>query len=197
MSIEILSDLFPENWHAGAVVSECGLYRYNLWRLWDAWPDKCALYRYNLWQLWDAWPDKLPRMVFVMQNPSTASADVDDPTIRRCIGFAKREGCGGIEVRNVFALRATDERELPKAEDPVGPYNHEWIRGAALAALPKGRIVVAWGNRTGGKNLSRRYEAAIEILANEELWCLGKTRDGNPRHPLMLPSDAKLERWYP
>jgi hypothetical protein len=67
---------------SGAVLSDCGQYRYRLWRVWD---------------------DCLPLMVFVMQNPSTATADADDPTIRKCIGFAKRHGYGGVSVRNVFA----------------------------------------------------------------------------------------------
>lgn len=106
-------DLFDtgpsENERAGAILSACGTYRYHLWRLWDK---------------------ALPVMVFVMQNPSTADASHDDPTIRKCIGFAKRHGYGGISVRNIFALRATDERILLTHHDPFGPENDAHLLAA-------------------------------------------------------------------
>jgi hypothetical protein len=83
-------DLFREHSGRGALLSEDGRYRYRLWRLWD---------------------DLAPVMVWVMLNPSTADADLDDPTIRKCIGFAKANRHGGIIVVNLFAWRATDPKE--------------------------------------------------------------------------------------
>lgn len=171
-------DLFPAaefdiRAATGAVISPCGQYRYHLWRIWD---------------------DCLPTMCFVMQNPSTADATANDPTITRCIGFAKREGCGGISVRNVFALRATDERELLKHPDPRGPENERHLLDARGVSLMT-RLVLAWGTRFGGKRLNHHYEHAIVCLAMQSPYCLGTTAGGEPRHPLMLRSDTPLVEW--
>lgn len=83
----------------GAVISDDGRYRYRLWR---------------------TWAPELPRMAWIMLNPSTADAEVDDPTIRRCVGFAKREGCGGIEVVNLYAYRSTDPSVLGTVDEKHG-----------------------------------------------------------------------------
>jgi len=168
-----MSDLFLKS---GATISECGLYRYNLWRLWD---------------------EDRPVLAFIMQNPSTADADDDDPTIRRCIGFAKREGCGGIVVRNVFALRATDERELLTHPDPVGPKNLGLLIGASSVKLGT-KVVAAWGNRLGPKKRSlfrTAYCNAAAACVQQGAVCLGVTKSGDPKHPLFLRADTELVRW--
>lgn len=165
-----MTDLYT---NTGAIISECGQYRYHLWRIWD---------------------DCLPVMVFVMQNPSTADAVNDDPTIRRCLGFARREGCGGISVRNVFALRATNERELLAHRDPVGPDNEQHLLSARNCSLLT-KLVVAWGTRFGGKRLSRHYQAAEVALVIQSPYCLGTTKAGDPRHPLFVRADAPLIKW--
>ena len=95
-----------------------------------------------------SWQPGLPVMTWIMLNPSTADAFADDPTIRRCVSFARREGCGGIVVTNLFALRATDPRELRLHSDPVGACNDQVIDAHAC-----GTVVVAWG---AGGNLSGR-----------------------------------------
>lgn len=154
--------------NSGAVISSCGLYRYHLWRVWD---------------------DCLPTMVFVMQNPSTADANEDDPTIRRCINFARREQCGGISVRNVFAYRATDETELFKTRDPVGPENEEWLLSCNDVSIMT-LLVLAWGTRL--KKLNSHYEFALSCLMQQKPKCLGVTKEGHPRHPLYLRNDAPL-----
>ena len=82
-------------------------------------------YRYTLRRQWD---DALPYCLFVMLNPSTADATQDDPTIRRCIGFTKAWGFGGLLVGNLFALRSTDPAALYHADDPVGPENDSCLR---------------------------------------------------------------------
>lgn len=145
----------------GADVSDCGTYRYRLWRSWGVGP----------------------RAVWCMLNPSTADALDDDPTIRRCVDFAKVWGFYGIEVVNLFAYRATDPRELARVSNPIGPRNFD-----ALDLITRARSVVcAWGD--GVLRLPReRYAAQIETLREEaaELVCLGTTSRGQPRHPLYL-----------
>ena len=165
-----MADLFQKS---GATISACGQYRYHLWRVW------C---------------EEAPIMCFVCQNPSTADADADDPTIRRCIGFATRDGFGGISVRNVFALRATDERELLTHPDPYGPDNDDHLLAAGQRSLMT-RLVVAWGNEFGGKRLREKYVRAACILAPQGPYCLGTTKSGAPRHPLFLRADTELVHW--
>ena len=151
-----------------ANISDCGRYRYNLTRMWDS---------------------QLPRVLFVMLNPSTADAYQDDPTIRKCIGFAKRWGCGSIEVVNLFAWRATDPRDLKVARDftydIVGPEN------MAAWESAKGRcdyIIAAWG----ANKLAKEQE---DLFASTfgEVECLGFTNDKQPRHPLMLAYATERE----
>lgn len=156
---------------SGAILSPCGVYRYHLWRRWD---------------------ETLPTMVWVMLNPSTADATEDDRTIRRCIGFAKREGCGGISVRNVFALRATDPAELLKHPDPFGPENEDHLLAARNVSL-MAVLVLGWGTKI--KRLVRYYQRAASCLAVQSPKCFGVTKDGDPRHPLYLKGDAELAPW--
>ena len=132
-------------------------------------------YRYRLWRRWDR---SRPVVAFVMLNPSTADARNDDPTIRRCVGFARAWGYGGIEVVNLFAYRATDPRELRAANDAVGPENRRHIhRAIARAHL----VVLAWGAHGSGSGL----------LSLPRARCLGLTRAGRPRHPLYLRRDVR------
>jgi hypothetical protein len=140
-------------------------------------------YRYRLWRRWD---QSRPVVAFVMLNPSTADACRDDPTIRRCAAFARRWGYGGIEVVNLFALRATDPRALDTADDPIGPNNDRYVRRALAAART---LVLAWGARgvTGD-----RATSAGRLVSLRRSRCLGLTRSGEPRHPLYLKSDARL-----
>lgn len=159
---------------SGAVISACGQYRYALWRIWD---------------------DCRPVMSFVMMNPSTANAADDDPTIRRCVGFAKREGCGGIYVTNVFALRSTDPAALSSHPDPFGPENEKHLLGADRVSMMT-QLVVAWGARKGGRRLAHYYKKAAVILVTQSPHCLGVTRDGDPCHPLYLANSTPLVRWY-
>lgn len=166
-------NLFDAKIERGAVISKCGTYRYHLWRIWD---------------------DLLPTMVFILLNPSTADASEDDPTIRRCIGFAKREGCGGISVRNVFALRATDPDELAKHPDPFGPDNEEHLLAARNCSLMT-VLVLGWGGKLANKRLRHFYKQAEVICMVQSPNCFGVTKDGDPRHPLYLRGDAPMVPW--
>ena len=141
----------------------------------------CGRYRYWLSRTWDA---AAAPMVFVMLNPNLADATRDDPTIRRCIGFAQREGYGGIFVVNLFALRSPKPKELRRAGDPVGPQNERWRRRAIKMAKERRTMIVgAWG--AGGGRPAKDF---CEFAASSglELMCLGRTKDGGPRHPLYL-----------
>lgn len=123
-------------------------------------------------------------------NPSTADATQDDPTIRRCIGFAKREGAGLLLMVNLFALRSTDPKALRTHTKPVGPDNDIWLaRAVDLADL----TIAAWGN--GGTLLGRSQEMTEKY--REKLYTLGLTLSGMPRHPLYLKSDALITPYRP
>src|SRR5881396_744410 len=113
-------------------------------------------YRYRLWRRWDR---SRAVVAFVMLNPSTADAMHDDPTIRRCIGFARNWGFGGVDVVNLFALRATDPRALRRAHDPVGPANDRHIASAGSRAS---LVILAWGAQG---RLRGRAQDAWRILS--------------------------------
>jgi hypothetical protein len=148
-------------------------------------------YRYRLFREWD--PTK-PTCTFVMLNPSVANAVKLDPTVRRCIKFAKRWGCGRLEVVNVFALVSTDPKGLELAEDPVGPENDRYIlESCNMAAASKGAIVAAWS--FWATLLKHRDETVLRFLGEHKIWTLGFTKDGDPRHPLYMPKDAPLRPW--
>lgn len=142
--------------------------------------DPTGLYRYSLWREWDA---NAPRVAFIMLNPSRADANTDDPTLRRCLGFARSWGCGSIEVVNLFAYRASRPDILRVVLDPVGPENDRYLRESVERA---DRIIVAWGNRGSLRN---RYQTVSPWLSKREnLYCLGITQRGHPRHPLYVRS---------
>lgn len=123
-----------------------------------------------------------------MLNPSAADGEQDDPTIRRCIGFARSHGFNAIEVVNLFAYRATDPRDLKRAGYPVGPLNDEHILHAASQA---GAVCLAYGAH--GRDLERVQVVLPQLRrAGSELQCLAISKDGVPRHPLMLRSDCRL-----
>lgn len=126
----------------------------------------------------------IARCLFIMLNPSTADASSDDPTIRRCLGYAVRWGYGVLQVVNLFGLRATDPRELLRHRDPVGERNDEYVLDAARDATETGGIIVcAWGARGGYLD---RDAAVLRLIrsAGAVPHCLGFTRGGHPRHPL-------------
>lgn len=146
-------------------------------------PDR--LYRYALWRIWDR---RRPQLAVVGLNPSTADEKADDPTITRCTGFAKAWSLGGLVMLNLFAYRATDPKELLLIQDPVGKDNDRTIVECCDKA--QGPVIVAWGN---GGSLQGRDLAVLALLSSFQVCCLGKTKDGYPRHPLYMPKDAVRE----
>ncbi len=142
---------------------------------------KCGLYR---WSLRRSWPGGDGRTVcFVMLNPSTADGIQDDPTIRRCIGFARSWGYSRLVVRNLFALRATRPAELLRRSDPVGGLAGDRALRRAVSADV---VVCAWGGRVP----FGRDQRGLRLLSGQPLVCLGTTRDGSPRHPLYVRGDT-------
>lgn len=138
-------------------------------------------YRYRLGRVWD---DAAGQVAFVMLNPSIADHQVDDPTIRRCVGFAKEWGYGGLIVVNLFAYRATKPERLFTASDPVGPDNDRHLVEAAGEA---NMVVCAWG--AGATKMPGRVRTVREELQSalgRPLFCLGRTKDSHPRHPLYV-----------
>ncbi len=147
-------------------------------------------YRYVLTRKWSVATGG-GKVLWIMLNPSTADAVEDDPTIRRVVAFSRSWGFSSAVVANLFAYRATSPKDLHAADDPVGPENDDILRSLASSA---DRIVVAWG--ADGKIASRGLIVAA-MLEKYELWCLGRTRAGQPRHPLYVKGDTDLERWNP
>lgn len=155
----------------GAKFSPCGNYRLELFRQWDA---------------------AKPFVSWIMLNPSTADGDEDDATIRRCISFSQTFGFGGMYVYNLFAYIATDPNDLVLAwQDGVDISGDE---DGAMATLLSGvsrsaGVIAAWGARGGVVPGRAEYVQSRLPIA----YCLGKTKLGQPRHPLYLKSDVMLE----
>ena len=148
-------------------------------------------YRYTLSRSWGGELEEL--QTFVMLNPSTADAELDDPTIRRCIGFARALGAPGILVVNLYAFRATKPADLWRAADPVGPHND-----AILTSVLGGRgrpVIAAWGANARQDRVDRFLQLARNAGGRRELTALGVTKVGAPRHPLYLRGDAQLTPW--
>lgn len=141
---------------------------------------QCRLYRYRLWRTWDA--SKLPLNV-VGLNPSTADEATDDPTIRRCIQFAKDWGYGGLIMTNIFAFRATNPEVMKATIEPVGADNDQWLRESAAGA---GLVLAAWGNHGGHL---KRGDFVRAMLGN--MRCFRVTSKGQPEHPLYQAKTAK------
>lgn len=144
-------------------------------------------YRYRLWRTWDV---AKPTVAFIMLNPSTADEREDDPTIRRCLGYAREWGYGKLVVGNLYAVRETDPANLYDYFDPIGPDNDEHLRQIADDAE---KLVAAWG-ANGSINDRGRHVAQ---MLDADLYALDTTKDGQPVHPLYQPADATLERWSP
>lgn len=151
----------------GAEISADGVYRYLLWRRWNSMG---------------------PRVLFIMLNPSTADANVDDPTIRRCIAFARSWGMGGIRVVNLYPFRATNPAELLMAKEPLGIDNFEYIE---RAIDKQGIAVAAWGANKAAANHELTWKTKNLFRAlSVPLYALKITADGHPGHPLYIKGDA-------
>jgi hypothetical protein len=160
-----------------ATISPCGRYRSHLSRMWSPVRDD---------------PQK-EHALFVMLNPSTADAEVDDPTIRRCVGFARAWGCTGVAVVNLFDWRATDPSELLSVLVSNTPLNSAYADETIASAMAQTHVVVAAWGALHPKLAYRASEvAAIAAKRDRTLHHLGLTKAGWPRHPLYLSGASEL-----
>lgn len=149
-----------------AIISKDGRYRYELRRIWQS---------------------KTGLVCWVMLNPSTANANFDDPTIRRCMGYTAQWGYGGIVVTNLFALRSKDPKELYKSDDPIGPENYHYIFQASWGAA---LTVAAWGIK--GRYLKQDEKVLAQLT---DVHYLTLTKDKQPGHPLFLKGNLRPIKW--
>lgn len=159
-----------------AIISDDGVYRYALVR--------------EGFSLKNSEAHGIPTRTvsFIMLNPSTADAKEDDPTIRRCMGFAAKWGYEKLVVGNLFAYRATKPTDLPDdLDEAIGPNNIEWLRHIVHESE---MVVAAWG---ASKKAAARAE---ELNFTVPLYCLGTTKSGAPRHPLYVPGEQPPERFH-
>lgn len=145
----------------------------------------CRTWRYVLRRTWGT----APALVFVGLNPSTADETQDDPTVRRCIGYARSWGYGGLTMLNAYALRSTDPKGLWRVEDPVGPENDRWLHEEAEGAP---MVVVGWGANCP----LERERDVLRALAGT-VHCLTTTQRGRPGHPLYLRADLRPRTFTP
>lgn len=143
-------------------------------------------HRYLLTRVWDA---ERPPVVFLMLNPSVADAFVVDPTITRCLGFARRENASGLIVVNLFALRSTDPTVLADHPNPVGHSNNRFL----LESVQDAAVVIAGWSVHGQLNGRNREVAALLAEHDVDLKCLGRNQGGSPKHPLYVPGGQPLE----
>lgn len=161
----------------------------------EAGADVCptGLYR---WTLRRRWVPAGPTIAWVMFNPSTADGREDDPTIRRCVAFSRREGAAALVVVNLFAWRTTDPRELlaPLASGrAVGDRNDASI----LAAVAEADVVVAAWGANYPDEVEERLAVVRLLLAERPVRSLGMTKAGAPRHPLYVRGDQPLVEYRP
>lgn len=147
------------------------------------------LYRYSLEHRWDDETPSYARktVVWILLNPSTADESSLDPTLRRCKGFSKGLGAGGMVILNAFAWRSTDPKGMLSAPDPIGPLNDSTIdktiqRSDVIA------VIAGWGCH--GKHMDR--DKQIIDMAAGKLQTLRINKDGTCAHPLYLPASSVL-----
>jgi len=150
-----------------------------MWR--NAVFSRCETYRYTLERRWS----RGPLLLWVLLNPSTANAQVDDPTNRRGISFSIKWGYAGCVFVNLFAYRTPIPHLMKRADDPIGPDNNFHLRDQAGKCQD---IIVAWG--THGAHHGRDSEV-IGLLSEHSLSCLGITKHGFPKHPLYLSKNTE------
>ncbi len=155
---------------SGAVFSEDRIYRYLLWRIWAS---------------------NGGMVTFICLNPSVADETTDDPTVRRCAGYAKAWGYGGMYVVNLFPLRSTNPEKLREIVPlrGVSLENEEHISWAVQHSL---KAIAAWGNHGLLRNAGQKtYRMLYCSGLGHRLFCLGMTKKKQPTHPLYLRKDAK------
>jgi hypothetical protein len=161
------------------------------------------LYRYQLVRDWTGPAEARRVATFIMLNPSTADGTEDDPTIRRCIGFASEWGCTALKVVNLFAWRATAPAEMALAAsrgtNVVGPRNADYLRLAIETATHcRWPLVTAWGASVDLVSIGKLQVGFVRselIYQRASAQCLGFTMSGHPKHPLYVKGGTELRSW--
>lgn len=151
--------------------------------------DQTRVYRYALWREWNPLfiSGDFPQYVlFICLNPSTADEAKNDPTIRRCIAYARQWGYSALVMANLFAHRATVPQTLLCVSDPIGPENDAHLKTLAERAE---LTVAAWG---GHCSTPARAQKVQPLLSGRTV-CLGLTKSGAPLHPLYVKKEAVLQ----
>ena len=165
------------------VFSEDRTYRYTLTRQWQAGRPEGTTVPYQ------------QGCMFVCLNPSTADEHQDDPTVRRCIGYAKAWGYDSLTLCNLYGLRSTDPWQLQHHPAPIGPENDEWLQYAAAAHHEAHTpVVCAWGNH--GEYEGRGAEVAALLAETGPLHVLALNSTGHPLHPLYAHGSLELQEWW-
>ena len=158
--------------------------------------EKGLRYRYTLTRAWDGGAGNV---IFICMNPSTATELEDDPTIKRCVNFAKDWGFHSYTLLNVMAYRSTDPSKLPAVEKAIGPQNLTVIERHCSFGRNGAPVIIAWGNRRKGYDAA--YDAVEDILrrhqrrGNITVSTLGTNKTGDPKHPLYLRKDTEVQPW--
>lgn len=156
-------------------------------------------HRYRLDRTWGIGPV----IGFVMLNPSTADARVDDPTIRRCMGFGRSLGGGGVTIVNLSSYRSPHPADIPTRRPPRAyrEANLQAIADAcALVAATGGRLIAGWGARVDDRRLAYLHQSIdtfVRVAVDHAIVveCLGTTRSGQPRHPLYVRATTAVRPW--
>ncbi len=155
---------------AGATFSEDRVFRYTLWR---------------------RFKESGKTLAFIGLNPSTADEKIDDPTVRRCINYAKRDGYAQLIMLNLFAFRATLPKDMRAAKDPGGPDHAGNLMAIIETCAAADKVILAWGNHGSFKGAGRAlYKSLVNAQFQWKLYCLGMNKDTSPVHPLYQPSAA-------
>lgn len=148
----------------GAKFSDCGKYRYALWRIWDR---------------------TKPLVMFIGVNPSTANAEADDPTIQSVTRISEHNGYGGFYMMNLFGIISSDPAILKSNEvDPMG----ENLRYISIVNRWCKDVVFAWGTFKEAKQVCQEF-----IDAYPNALCIYQTKDGSPTHPLFKKGTSVLQ----
>jgi hypothetical protein len=129
-----------------------------------------------------------------MLNPSSADAFRDDPTIKRCTGFALRLGFGSFQVGNLFAWRSSRPADLLQCQEPIGQENLQHLESMAGESHS---IICAWGNNITlkGMGIADGRQLLPPIILQKPLYILRLSKDGIPVHPLYLPEKTEPFLW--
>ncbi len=149
----------------------------------------CRVYRYCLHRTVS--PSGTGAVTFIMLNPSTADERNDDPTIRRCMGFARDWGFRDLYVVNLSPYRSPSPRHLKAMGDEPREVQATNCRFVLRALRTAQLTVAAWGVHGVLGARDRHMLQTIALDGRHQVHCLGTTRDGHPRHPLYLPRSVQ------